>query len=95
MREFAFSEENPNQGRLPRVLPGAKLFYALALSCLVIIIPGSGAAQTRTYPKDIRGYKVERTVVEVKRPNKQNGNSGTGKSQTGNGSSSDGQTSRE
>jgi hypothetical protein len=25
-------------------------------------------AQTRTYPDKIRGYKVERTVVEVKRP---------------------------
>ena len=24
--------------------------------------------QTRTYPKEIRGYKVERTVVEVKKP---------------------------
>ena len=28
-------------------------------------------AQTRTYPKEIRGYKVERKVVEVKKPKKQ------------------------
>lgn len=32
--------------------------------------------QTRTYPDKIRGYKVERTVVEVKKPdsNRSNGN---------------------
>ena len=28
--------------------------------------------QTRTYPKEIRGYKVERTVVEVKKPEAKN-----------------------
>lgn len=28
-------------------------------------------AQTRTYPKEIRGYKVKREVVEVKKPKKQ------------------------
>ncbi|MCA1606415.1 MAG: hypothetical protein LC775_13320 [Acidobacteria bacterium] len=28
-------------------------------------------AQTRTYPKEIRGYKVKRKVVEVKKPKKQ------------------------
>src|SRR5258708_13089349 len=26
------------------------------------------SAQTPTYPKEIRGYKVERTVVEIKKP---------------------------
>ena len=97
MREFliTFSEENPNHAFQPRGLLRAKLFYALALSCLVIIIPGGGAAQPRTYPKEIRGYKVERTVVEVKKPEKQNGDSGAGKSQTGTGNNSDGQPSRE
>ena len=31
-------------------------------------------AQTRPYPDKIRGYKVERTVVEVKKPDDKNGN---------------------
>jgi len=94
MRELliAFSEENPNHGFLPRVLPWAKLFYAFGLCCLVIVIPNIAAAQTRTYPKEIRGYKVERRVVEVKKPEKQNGKAGSDKSQSGN---SDGQTSNE
>jgi len=78
------------------VLPRARLFYVFALPCLVIIIPGSiGIAQTRTYPKEIRGYKVERTVVEVKKPEKPSGNSGAAKIQTGSGNNTDGQTSRE
>jgi hypothetical protein len=97
MREFliAFSEDNPRQVFLPSVLPEAKVIYAFVLACLVIIIPGSGAGQTRTYPKEIRGYKVERTVVEVKKPEKQIGNSGPAKSQTGSGNNTDGQTGRE
>jgi hypothetical protein len=39
---------------------------------IVIILAISAVAQTRTYPDKIRGYKVERTVVEVKKvvPNK-------------------------
>jgi hypothetical protein len=86
MREFsiAFSEANPNHGSLPRLLPRVKSFYAFGLSCLVIIIPGSGAAQTRSYPKDIRGYKVERTVVEVKKPETKNEKSGNDKSRSAN-----------
>jgi hypothetical protein len=40
--------------------------------------------QTRTYPKEIRGYKVERTVVEVKKPEAKNGQSATGQRQSGN-----------
>ena len=86
MREFliAFSEENPDHAFQPRVLLRAKLFYVLALACLVIIIPSSGAAQTRTYPKEIRGYKVERTVVEIKKPETKNEKSGNDKSRSGN-----------
>jgi hypothetical protein len=97
MRELlvALSKGNPNQDVSLPVSSRAKIFYGLALACLVIIIPGSGAGQTRTYPKEIRGYKVERTVVEVKKPEKRSGNSGAGKSQTGNGNNSDGQASRE
>lgn len=80
----------------------AKLFQALALCYLVIIISTVASAQTRTYPKEIRGYKVERRVVEVKKPEKQNGKPGpnpsttpsTNQSQSGT-NNSDGQTSSE
>lgn len=43
---------------------------------LVMLVGSSVRAQTRAYPDKIRGYKVERTVVEVKRTgsNKTNGN---------------------
>ena len=50
--------------------------------------------QTRTYPKEIRGYKVERTVVEVKKPEANNRQSARNQSQIGN-NSSDGQTNAE
>ena len=35
---------------------------------LVVAISFGAAAQTAEYPKEIRGYKVERAVVEIKRP---------------------------
>lgn len=37
---------------------------------VVLLIAGASAAfsQARSYPDEIRGYKVERTVVEIKRP---------------------------
>lgn len=73
---IALSKRNPNHDALPTVRSRAKLFYALALCCLVIIIPTGASAQTRTYPKEIRGYKVERRVVEIKKPEKQNGKPG-------------------
>lgn len=41
-----------------------------ALLMLTIGIP-TALPQTRTYPDKIRGYKVERTVVEIKKPNGQ------------------------
>jgi hypothetical protein len=37
--------------------------------------------QSRTYPKDIRGYKVERTVVEIKKPETNNSKTGNDKNQ--------------
>jgi hypothetical protein len=43
------------------------------------------------YPKEIRGYKVERTVVEVKKPEAGNGQAGKDQSQSGN-KNRDGQT---
>lgn len=84
----------------PQSRAWAKLFYALALYCLVIIIPTGASAQTRIYPKEIRGYKVERRVVEMKKPEKQNGkpgptsatHPGTNQSQSEN-NNSNGQTS--
>jgi hypothetical protein len=36
---------------------------------LLMLAGTSTLSQTRAYPDKIRGYKVERTVVEVKRPN--------------------------
>lgn len=40
-----------------------------ALLFILLSIQGA-AAQSRTYPDKIRGYKVERTVVELKKPDK-------------------------
>jgi hypothetical protein len=53
----------------------------VVLSCFVLTIVSSAIAvrpQTRTYPKEIRGYKVERTVVEVKKPETKDQKSGRG-----------------
>lgn len=40
----------------------------IVLSLLLAFASASLSAQTRIYPKEIRGYKVERAVVEMKRP---------------------------
>lgn len=42
----------------------------LTSSLLLLITHNAGLAQIRSYPKEIRGYKVERTVVELKNPGK-------------------------
>lgn len=57
------------------------LHKAAIVICVVLIMLASVSAtftQTRTYPDKIRGYKVERTVVELKKPDssKNNGNAG-------------------
>lgn len=44
---------------------------------LTIAMP-SAFSQTRTYPDKIRGYKVERTVVEIKKTENQQANNGNG-----------------
>ncbi len=57
----------------------------MAISCAILtFIIGAPAVwpQTRTYPKEIRGYKVERTVVEIKKPETKK--PGNDKSQTQN-----------
>ena len=42
----------------------------IALFLMSMPMPASG--QSRSYPDNIRGYKVERTVVEVKKPENKN-----------------------
>jgi hypothetical protein len=55
-----------------------------ALVCVLLTLisgPSAVRSQTHSYPKEIRGYKVERTVVEVKKPdskNQKSGNNGSG-----------------
>jgi hypothetical protein len=49
---------------------------ACALSVLVVTMTPT-LAQTRTYPDKIRGYKVERTVVEMKKPEGQSNGNGS------------------
>ncbi len=55
-----------------------KRLAAITVGVLVFVCDATTVLlQTRTYPKEIRGYKVERTVVEVKKPetkNRQTGN---------------------
>jgi len=40
------------------------------LAPIMLLAVTTAASQTRTYPDKIRGYKVERTVVEIKKPEK-------------------------
>jgi hypothetical protein len=51
----------------------------MTVCVFVSILSGitSSVAQTRAYPAKIRGYKVERTVVEVKKPAGQSNDGGT------------------
>src|SRR5882762_10561269 len=67
--------------RLAAITIGVLIFVCGATTVLL---------QTRTYPKEIRGYKVERTVVEVKRPEAKNRQTGKDQSPREN-NNSDGQ----
>lgn len=53
-----------------RALPAATFFHAFGVivSCLLTLIASANSveAQSRPYPKEIRGYKVERAAVELK-----------------------------
>jgi hypothetical protein len=53
-----------------------------ALGCVLLtLVSGvTVSPQTRSYPKEIRGYKVERTIVEVKKPDPKNQKSGNSRS---------------
>jgi len=46
------------------------------LACLLLFFITSSTAltQTRSYPKEIRGYKIERTAIEIKKPDSRNRN---------------------
>ena len=45
-------------------MTNSRVITATALSCMVLVtVP----AQTRSYPDEVRGYKVERAVVEMKK----------------------------
>ena len=81
-RFFAFSEGCRTGDHLPTVLPWAELFNASGLLLLLGIAASTGSAQTRDYPKEIRGYQVERAVVEVKRSDSKERKSTGNKSQT-------------
>ena len=43
-------------------------FTILVSAIVMLATMNSGRAQNRTYPDKIRGYKVERTVIEIKAP---------------------------
>jgi hypothetical protein len=47
----------------------------LAFLLLLLITSPTALAQTRSYPKEIRGYKIERTAIEIKKPESQVRNS--------------------
>ena len=49
-----------------RVLLSRSTFFGVIL--LGVASPAQVAGQSHPYPKEIRGYKVERTVVQIKKP---------------------------
>ncbi len=51
--------------------PPGRMIALLLFFCVAIASPAQ-VTSTHTYPKEIRGYKVERTVVEVKKPETKN-----------------------
>jgi hypothetical protein len=51
-----------------------EMFRPIALGILILVTGANVVvSQTRSYPDKIRGYKVERTVVEIKKPETKNG----------------------
>jgi len=53
-------------------------FTTLVAAIAVLVTAHAGRAQNRTYPDKIRGYKVERTVIEVKAPAAKSGANNNG-----------------
>ncbi len=59
-------------------LPSSALSGLLPIITLAIgvsLCATNVLAQTRSYPKEIRGYKIERTAIEIKKPDSKNRNS--------------------
>jgi hypothetical protein len=58
----------------------------VTIICVVLALVGVTTVlpQARTYPKEIRGYKVERTVVEIKKPETKSPKSGNDNGRTRN-----------
>src|SRR6267143_1538381 len=72
-----------------------KRLAAITVGVLMSVCGATTALlQTRTYPKEIRGYKVERTVVEVKKPEAKNRQTSKDQNERGN-KNSDGQRNAE
>ena len=68
-----------NNSRFARVASrNIALLIALGLGCAC---PGQNRSN-RTYPKEIRGYKVERAVVEIKKPETKNEKSANDKNRS-------------
>jgi hypothetical protein len=76
-----------------------KRISTITVALVLLALTGTSALpQVRTYPKEIRGYKVERTVVEIKKPERKTAkpgkenaqNQGDGADQTDNVANSDG-----
>jgi hypothetical protein len=66
----------------------------LACFLLLLVTCSTALAQTRSYPKEIRGYKIERTAIEIKKPESKSGK--PDKSQASqNQANNDGQTDRQ
>src|SRR5437870_4663404 len=62
----------------------SSLAIVLLFSFLMAGTSKTQTESTRSYPKEIRGYKVERTVVEIKKPETKDAGSSSDKSRDGN-----------
>ena len=51
-----------------RMSPFVRKAWATLIIITLAVFAPAALAQTRSYPKEIRGYKVERAVVELKKP---------------------------
>src|SRR5256885_7738638 len=76
------SRSRPRADRKSTRLNSSHLVISYAVFCLKKNTAATAAAQTHDYPKEIRGYKVERAVVEVKRSDSKERRSTGDQSQT-------------
>ena len=52
--------------------PLKQLTIPCGIALFLISMPMPASGQWRSYPDNIRGYKVERTVIEIKKPENKN-----------------------